>query len=212
MLAGSFDDGVALILNKCICDRKRVFGVLLNRLCLLCSQSQYGQGAAPQGRASTSSSNPFDIAPSLRTGNALLHPHSVGSMGGAAASEVDFWGSPSLGSSAMGTRASGAASQAAQAQARSAGGALGPHSRRQPSIDVRGLPQMAGSLYNAFYSGLDVSATPPQSLPRSGPIAASAVTASGASAPVGTPTPRPNGSLTLTMGPRQPDSGSSEHL
>jgi hypothetical protein len=164
--------------------------------------------AVSHDRASTSSSNPYDIAPSLRIGGPLLTPHSVGSMGGSAGS--DLWGSPSMGSSAFGGTRSGALHADPAAPAASGGRTSGlSRQQRQPSIDVRNLPGMSqGSLYNAFYSGLDVSATPPQSMPRSG---VSSVATRGQH--MGTPTPQHSrSSLTLTMGPRRPDSGSEQYL
>ena len=154
---------------------------------------------APGSRPSDASSTPYDIAPSLRVGGALLTPHSIGSMGG---SDAEFWGSPSMGSSRpQSVNQPPAADASASADARY-GDVLAHNRQRQPSIDMRNLSGMShGSLYNAFYSGLDVSAAASHSsLARSGPQSV----ASGAM-PVGTPTPRTgmhSGSVRLTMGPR----------
>ena len=165
----------------------------------LCSEATATQRAAalqrvrsgrapwyPDPRPSTASStHPYDIAPSLRVGGALLAPHSIGSMG--AGSEAEFLGAPSMDSSSF-ARPNEVLS-AADVAAAVRSGAL---PLRQSSVDPRGsLPALSGSLYNAFYSGMDVSATPPTSLPRSGASMAGTSVAT-ASKPVDTPPPPPS--------------------
>jgi hypothetical protein len=101
--------------------------------------------------SSASSSNPYDIARSLRYGQGILNPHSVGSMGSIDTSDAayasEFWGAPSM-------------SPGALVRAQPPSPTVGS---RQSSINVRAL---SGSLYDAFYSGMDVMATPPMSVHR----------------------------------------------
>lgn len=74
-------------------------------------------------------------------------------MGGRADSDVDLWGTPSMSDSTTsgrpGTPSRNHSFAAVRAQA---------SMRRQDSVDTRAT---SGSLYNAFYSGLDITATPP---------------------------------------------------
>jgi hypothetical protein len=110
----------------------------------------------PQPRPPTSSeTRPNNISPSLCMGGCLLEPHSLGTMGGRQDSDLDLWGPPSLGNSWTGQQ------NEAPTPPRLSHSQSGSRERMlvrgQDSMDLRPL---SVSQYDAFYSGLDASATP----------------------------------------------------